>query len=86
MICAACQNDVVVKLDNSRIKCNTCNATWYNRTAACCDHCVIGKLEQRYPNTIKCPHCGTKWYNNNLNQFGKNLKGYYSAKWKEGRK
>ena len=53
--------------------------------AGICYACQTGMLKQDYPNCIYCEACGAKWYNNYLSQFGKNLKGYYSSKYKEAR-
>lgn len=84
-ICNACQNSILSIVSMYSIQCDACNATWHNKRGGTCNDCVMGKLQQNYPNTIFCPTCNTKWYNNSLSQFGRNLKGYYSAKWKASR-
>ena len=86
MICSACQNDILIKDDNRKIKCGSCNAIWYNNVGEHCPDCEMGKgLTQRYPNTIYCSTCNSKWRNAYLSQFGKSQRGYYSAKFKAGR-
>ena len=84
-ICHACQNDVIEKINNYRISCRSCNATWSNMKGGGCEDCVIGKLQQNYPNNIFCVTCNTKWNNGSLAQFGKSQRGYYASKYKKGR-
>ncbi len=87
MICSACQNDILEKESNRKIKCGSCNAIWYNNVGSHCDDCEFGKgLDQRYPNTIYCLKCHSKWYNAYLSQFGKSQRGYYASKYKASRK
>jgi len=87
MICSACQNDILVKDGNRKIKCMSCNATWYNNIGEHCQACEFDKgLTQTYANTIYCKVCNSKWRNAYLSQFGKSQRGYYASKYKASRK